>query len=205
LEANLHTKNRVPFDYHRLIVGYHGCDRSVVEQVLLQGESLRPSDNLFDWLGKGVYFWEYAPQRALEFAREQQQRGKVETPAVLGVYLHLGRCFDLNDTYNTAQLSEAFVRWEAALSSQNLDLPENRKVGRNSEDLLLRFRDCALLNWYMDLLDASASDCYYQTVRGVFVEGGLAYPGAAIHTKTHTQIAVRDLSCILGYFLPNLF
>lgn len=172
--------------------------------MLLQGGSLRHSENPFDWLGKGVYFWEYAPQRALDFAHEQQQRGKIEFPAVLGAYLHLGRCFDLTDTYNTAQLSEAFVSWEAVLRSQHLDLPENRKGSKRSGDFLLRFRDCALLNWYMDLLDACSSGCYYQTVRGVFVEGDLAYPGAAIHTKTHTQIAVRDLSCVLGFFLPNL-
>jgi len=44
---------------------------------------------------------------------------------------------------------------------------------------------------------------FYQTVRGVFVEGAEAYPGAAIHTKTHVQIAVRDPACVLGYFLPT--
>jgi hypothetical protein len=42
-----------------------------------------------------------------------------------------------------------------------------------------------------------------QTVRGVFVEGNPAFPGSQIYAKTHVQIAVRDSSCILGYFLPN--
>ncbi len=43
---------------------------------------------------------------------------------------------------------------------------------------------------------------YFQTVRGAFVEGDPVYEGARIHAKTHVQIAVRDPSCILGYFRP---
>ena len=39
-------------------------------------------------------------------------------------------------------------------------------------------------------------------MRGVFVEGEPAYPGARIHSRSHIQIAVRDPACILGYFLP---
>ncbi len=148
------------FAYQRLIVGYHGCDRETVERVLLYGEPLHPSVNPYDWLGNGIYFWEYGPQRALEFAHEQQARGKVQNPAVLGAYIHLGQCFDLTDTYNTDQLSEAFESWNQTLQSAGLPLPDNRKGQKGSDDILLRFRDCALLNWYMDLLDARAQDCY---------------------------------------------
>ena len=39
-----------------------------------------------------------------------------------------------------------------------------------------------------------------QTVRGVFVEGGPAYPNGGFAEKTHIQIAVRDLQCIKGVF-----
>lgn len=197
-------KDLFPFDYHRMIVGYHGCDRSVVQKVLLQGEPLHPSDNLFDWLGKGIYFWEYAPQRALDFAREQKERGKVKEPAVLGAYLHLGRCFDLTDTRNTKKLIEAFQEFSVSYAQTGQELPLNKK-GKGSQDLLLRNLDCAVLNWYMSLLDLTFSEgIFYQTIRGVFVEGEPIYKGAGIYEKTHTQIAVRDPLCILGYFLPAI-
>src|SRR5271155_2352654 len=61
---------------HRLssfILGYHGCDRKVGER-LLEGAAFKPSDNDYDWLGPGIYFWEANPRRALEFATETANR-----------------------------------------------------------------------------------------------------------------------------------
>jgi hypothetical protein len=39
------------------VLGYHGCDKKVGERVLA-GERLKPSENEYDWLGHGIYFWE---------------------------------------------------------------------------------------------------------------------------------------------------
>ena len=43
-----------------LVIGFHGCDRSVVEQVI--------STNDYDWLGSGIYFWENNEERAWQWA-----------------------------------------------------------------------------------------------------------------------------------------
>lgn len=43
----------------------------------------------------------------------------------------------------------------------------------------------------------------YQTVRGGFPEGKALYSGAGLTEQHHIQIAVRDVSCIRGYFLPR--
>jgi hypothetical protein len=59
--------------------------------------------------------------------------------------------------------------------------------------------DCLVLNYL-----CSQSPVLYQTVRGVFLEGDPAYPDAMIRKESHVQIAVRDPSCILGVFRPNL-
>lgn len=195
----------VQMEYQRLIVGYHGCDRQVAEGVLLGGESLRKSHNLYDWLGEGIYFWEYGPRRALEFAFEQQERGKVESPFVLGAYIHLGRCFDLTDTQHTQLLAESFKPWSEYLKAAGRTLPENKRAPNGSLDLLLRNRDCAVINWYLKQMDKRQEAGYYsyQTVRGVFVEGEPVYENAGIHTKSHVQIAVRDPACIIGYFRPG--
>ncbi len=84
-----------------MVIAYHGCDAAVAEQ-LLQGEKFRKSRNDYDWLGEGVYFWEYGAARALEFARDQARRGKLSRPAVVGALVQLGRCFDLMDTRFTS-------------------------------------------------------------------------------------------------------
>jgi hypothetical protein len=43
----------------------------------------------------------------------------------------------------------------------------------------------------------------FDSTRGVFEEGGQAFPGAAIKEKSHIQICVRNPNCILGFFLAR--
>src|SRR5215470_14088035 len=74
--------------YDRMVLAYHGCDAAVAER-LLAGEPFRRSENDYDWLGAGVYFWEYGADRALQFARDQQRRGQVAEPAVVGALVQL--------------------------------------------------------------------------------------------------------------------
>ena len=43
-----------------LIVGFHGCDKSIRDKVLTNPEEgLKPSNNIYDWLGSGIYFWNH--------------------------------------------------------------------------------------------------------------------------------------------------
>ena len=39
-----------------LIIGFHGCDQSVVDKVITGKEDLLASKNDYDWLGNGIYF-----------------------------------------------------------------------------------------------------------------------------------------------------
>ena len=82
------------------VIGYHGCDRELVERVVTGAEELKPSQNAWDWLGHGIYFWEDSHARALRWAEaEAQRRGsKIKTPAVLGAAIHLGHCLNLTET-----------------------------------------------------------------------------------------------------------
>ena len=182
------------FDYQRTIIAYHGCDESVVRRVLLTGDPLSASENDYDWLGYGIYFWEFGPERALEWAVEQQKRNpkRIKKPAVIGAVIHLGNCFDLLDTRNTAKLEEVY---EGYLVSAPAPLPQNQSV--------LHYLDCAVLNFGIPALEA-AFDVKFQSVRGVFQEGAAAFTGSDIRKKSHIQIAVRDPGCILGYFKPQL-
>ena len=57
------------------ILAYHGCDRSVAER-LLNNKTFRLSENDYDWLGSGAYFWEANPARALAWARHLKKVDK---------------------------------------------------------------------------------------------------------------------------------
>lgn len=50
------------------IIAYHGCERSLALDIVVGKKSLNSSNNEYDWLGNGIYFWENDAQRALEWA-----------------------------------------------------------------------------------------------------------------------------------------
>src|SRR6185369_3002935 len=104
------------FDYQRTILAYHGCDETVAREVLNRQGKLKSSENRYDWLGTGIYFWEHGPQRAWEWAQLRAKSGskRIKKPAVLGAILHLGACFDLLDTANTSLLAELYPAFEQA-------------------------------------------------------------------------------------------
>jgi hypothetical protein len=192
---------------HRVVVGFHGCDQATADRVLVTGEPMKPSSNRWDWLGEGIYFWEQDPERAWLFAEEQRERGKIANPSVIGAFIHLGRCFDLTTSAATSALAAAHAALLTRLAGVGAPVPMNRGGSGRGGDLLLRDLDCAVLNFHLREFDKArgVGGPYYQTVRGVFVEGVPAFPGGSIFTKTHTQVAVRDPSVIVGYFRPSRY
>ncbi len=194
----------VDLNYQRMIIAYHGCDASVVAKVLSGDDTLVPSEEEHDWLGPGIYFWEHGPQRAYDWAVEEKQRNpeKIQKPDVLGAYINLGQCFDLLDTANTRLLQAMYPQFQRFITESGKPMPENKPApGKSDPDKVLRFLDCAVIKYALDKV--AAKGVVYQTVRGVFVEGGQAFPGAGIMLKSHIQISVRDPGCIVGFFRPK--
>lgn len=192
-----------PLSYQRTVLAYHGCDASTAVSVLEQKAGLQESENAYDWLGTGIYFWEHGPLRAWQWAnwRSQMKSERIKKPAVVGAVLHLGNCFDLLDTANTKLLEDLFPEFEKALASEGKELPLNKGVrGTHQDDLVLRFLDCAVVNWTLKRLENEG--LYFDTVRCAFNEGGPAFPGSMIRKQSHIQIAVRNPDVIVGYFLP---
>ena len=121
------------------ILGYHGCDKPVGERIL-DGELFGQSNNDYDWLGPGIYFWEANPLRGLDFAREAKRRrsSNIKKPFVIGAVISLGLCLDLTTTAGIEQVRAAhksLVEFAAAAGSK---LPGNAAEG------LLRGLDCAV-------------------------------------------------------------
>lgn len=94
--------------YRRLVNAYHSCDTRVAHDVMDRNGALSPSENDYDWLGHGIYFWEHGPARALK---------------------------------------------------------------------------CAAINWTLGLVEVTSGR--FQSLRGLFQEGDLAFPNSAIRRKSH--------------------
>ena len=94
-----------------LIIGFHGCDASVVRKVVSGEEDLIPSTNDYDWLGNGIYFWENNEARALQWATELSKRkgSSIKKPAVVGAIIDLGYCFDLTDSTYLQELPKRTI------------------------------------------------------------------------------------------------
>ena len=190
------------YNYQRQVIAYHGCDRPVADKVLLESLALAPSEKKHDWLGKGIYFWEHGPQRAFDWAVQRQNMGKISEPAVVGAFIQLGNCFDLLDTRYTEALHRMWPFFVEARVADAKSIPANRSSQQNPEiNKLLRYRDCAVINWTLAQLEES--EPAYDSVRGVFQEDEPVYDGSEIRLKSHIQIAIRNPACIIGYFRPS--
>ena len=164
----------------QFVLGYHGCDLSLVRQLLNAETQLKFSRNSYDWLGSGIYFWENAPCRAMDWALECQKnsritKGKVIEPAVIGVILDLGNCLNLTDSRHQDVIRE-----------------KSRKL------------DCAVINAAVEL-NKEKGYPDFDSIRSPYFEGEPIYPNAYFMEKTHIQICVRNPECIKGYFLPSDF
>jgi hypothetical protein len=184
--------------FDRTVLAYHGCDERVAKR-LLAGESFQASINAYDWLGHGIYFWEFGPHRALKFAELQQKRGKVQKPNFVGVELRLGLCFDLLDTRFTEDLAVFYPLWVKQMRQKRVQLPTNEG---KAPYFLKRYRDCAILNDYLHYLADFGK--VYDAVRGCFLEGKRVFPKSGIYREAHIQIAVRNPRCILRVFDPTI-
>jgi hypothetical protein len=187
-----------------LALGFHGCDKSVADAVLSGATILKSSDNDYDWLGHGIYFWENSPSRALEFAEHlrghpTQSQMPVKTPAVIGAVIDLGFCFDLLDYQNLQTLKRAHRM--LSRSNPKDEMPRNKSVG-NVGDLLLRDLDCAVIE-AVHMRRRKSEQQPFDSVRSVFYEGGELYPNAGFREKDHVQICVRNPNCIKGFFVPR--
>lgn len=186
-----------------MLLGFHGCDRDVGEAVLAGDATLNLSNNDYDWLGPGIYFWEGNPLRAMDFARRaasvdrRTSCGAIHVPFVVGALIDPGRCFDLQNGDALAELLCAYEVASVSATRKGAPLPENSiGIDRRSRKL-----DCAVIRTMHDLR-AAAGLPGYSVVRGAFWEGGELYPGAGISSQQHVQIAVVDPNSILGYFRP---
>jgi hypothetical protein len=164
----------------RMLIGHHGTSRQVAGTVLSKG--FRASQNPHDWLGDGVYFWQDAPLRAMEWAL----RTFADDAVVIEARIEVREFINLLDV--------EWMSWLTDVHDQYLD--ELKKSGRPlpvQTDRAHRL-DREVINFGISILEGSGI-----TVRGVigaFREGRPVFANSALYSQSHVQISVRDLSLI---------
>lgn len=186
-----------------IVLGFHGCDKSVFDKILYEHEPFRPSENDYDWLGHGMYFWEQNLERAWEWAKSGQTNPKlhIKTPAVIGAVIDLGFCLNLIDSNNIQLLKNQYKIFELEMFIADKPIRRNQNLKDNT-DLLLRYLDCAVIE---DLHEERSvnGEVPFDSVRGVFFEGKPIYESSGFMEQSHIQICVRNPNCIKGFFAPK--
>ena len=180
-----------------LVIGFHGCDKTSFDDVLIKHEPLEPSNNTYDWLGNGIYFWENSYDRALDWAKNHR---KIQDPAVIGAVIDLGHCLNLTDYRSTSTLRTGYEMLQLRCKALGTPMPINRDL-KGSTDLLIRGLDCAVIQQIHEYQKKNTKRDY-DSVRGVFVEGEPIYPNSGFMEKTHIQLCIVNPNCIKGYFNP---
>ena len=171
------------------VLGFHGCEEDLKNQLLLGKSELKYSRNEYDWLGHGIYFWENDPVRAMEWAKQNKKK-----PAVIGAVIDLGVCLNLFDRENLKLVKSSFKY----LENSGMILPENK--GKNMRE---RYLDCLVINNLVEFRKNDENCANFDTVRAPFWEGDELYSGAGFKEKNHVQICVLNEDCIKGYFSPR--
>lgn len=155
----------------------------------------RPSQNDYDWLGEGIYFWEANPLRGLQFAQEVAIREpkRIKKPFVVGAILDLGYCLDLTTSAGLQMIRDAHNALSEIYQAAGLPMPVNRPE---------KFKhplDCQVINHLHKIL-AEKDHSPVDSIKAIFQEPPQLYPGSAFMEKNHIQIAIRNVDCVKGVF-----
>jgi hypothetical protein len=162
-------------------IGYHGTSIQAAQRILSSG--FQVSRNEYDWLGDGAYFFQDAPARALEWAL--QRFGS--QAAVIGAEIDLDDCIDLLDVTWQSVVREAYADLRRRLNAAARPLPQ-QTAGAHRLDRAVINRTVAVLQ---------SRGISVRAVRAAFTEGDPLFPGSALWSRAHVQIAVRDPAAIV--------
>lgn len=195
----------------QLILAYHGCDITIRDD-LVSGRmhELELSNNRYDWLGPGVYFFEHDAQRAFMFANTAAKHPErlftkqpIATPSAVGAILQLQSILDMNTQEGIEEYALAYVRMAEFLRHKGEPLPQNSQAYDDDKDIIYRALDRAVFG-YIHSIRALANPVQvaFQAVRSAFPQGDALAPSSAFKNNSHIQIALLDSSCVRGWFLP---
>lgn len=199
----------------QLLVVHHGCDITLRDD-LVSGRvtNLVHSSNKYDWLGSGAYFFENDFERALLFATNSHNNPSkrytakpIATPAVVCAVLCVSRWLDMTTQAGIHEYMSALGPMLEGLQESDAPIPTNHAASTDDSEILRRELDRAVFDFIHQVRKTRADRNQlplpdFQAVRGAFQQGQKLSDGSGFHKNTHIQIALRDNSCVLGWFLP---
>ncbi len=176
------------------------------EQILLRG--FEHSRNEWDWLGKGVYFFESAPTLARDWSEQLTARlatkGIVAKSAVVSATLRLDGCIDLLDNEWVGAIQECAGRLTAEGMLKTQHGLRLRSAGNEASVIcdydmpLSSYRynaaDCQVMNALWGYLRDDGDTA--PSIRAPFVLGKQLFSNSFFFHESHVQIAVIDPSVI---------
>lgn len=178
----------------RTIIAYHGCDTDLAMAVISGKRELPGSANRYDWLGKGIYFWEDSYARAWQWAEDRCRRRGKGTPAVVGAIIYAENCLNLIDPASVLVVKSAYQAY--------LDICMQSGKPPATNQGLAHDLDCEVFNTLHNIREAEGLPAF-DVIRAFFTEGQPIYRNAELREKDHIQIVVRNTERIAGYFLPK--
>jgi len=192
----------MPTNLPSFVLAYHGCDKSIAEEVLKNQEDLKPSTKDYHWLGSGIYFWENDPLRAYQWAKHMKRHdtaSDIKNPYAIGAIIDPGSCLDLTNAQSIKIVEQTFKTLEEIAKDAGEEIPENEGSDDDDRDLINRYRDCFVINT-LHALREGKGELKFDTVRAAFLSGKPIYKTSGFSNKAHTQICVREKKSIVGYF-----
>jgi hypothetical protein len=188
-----------------LIIAYHGCDVTVRDDLVSRRLAhLDHSKNRYDWLGPGAYFFEDDYYRAFMFATasfenpdKRYTARPIATPAVVGAVLRVQHWLDMTSQEGLREFAKGYAGMCEYFEQIEKTIPTNAPANDEDEVILLRQLDNAVFTYMHDVQPG------FQAVRGAFHQGEEIAPRSGFHKQTHIQLALRDNSCVVGWFLPE--
>lgn len=162
-------------------IGFHGTSEEAAQRILASGFEI--SRNEYDWLGDGAYFFQDVQARALEWARDRFG----PQAAVVGAEINLDDCMDLLNARWHDVIRQAYSDLVHGIDVDHQFLPRQTSGAHRL--------DRAVLNRTVAVLQERGITV--RAVRGAFIEGEPLFPGSALWSQAHIQIAVRDPAAIL--------
>jgi hypothetical protein len=172
------------------ILGYHGTSQERAAAILSTG--FRTSDNDYDWLGTGIYFFQDAPLRAKQWAIGQHP----SSPAVICSRIRLDNCIDLFDIGWQPLLKNVYNGFLQQFRDTNRLLPQQNPARSKAHRL-----DCAFFNFTIELI---AQEQPIDSIRSAFMEGERLFPISAIFELAHIQIAIRNPNLIIESHISKI-
>jgi hypothetical protein len=172
---------------HRLR-GYHATTPECAAEILSRGFKL--SDHSYEWLGKGIYFFQDTKDYARYWARNERKEGLLAEPAIIGAEINYERFLDLVEHQHLLKLKKFYERLEKSARTDY----GSAKAAQRAHDGVWKPRahplDCFVIN--EAALAAEEGGEPFYALRAVFFEGDPIYPKSHLFDRQHIQVAVRE-------------